>query len=104
MINPEYKSNRCSVQPSVVVVQSVEGIKGLSNAFVYAESINTVFFVSSCHEITVISSSPVYIDNYAAEVNPLNLRGQTCYDFANNVGYVYNEAGDYRVIELKEAQ
>lgn len=104
MINPCNKSNPCSSQPSVVVVQSLEGIKGLSNAFVYVESINTTFFVSPCHEITVISSAPVFVDNYSADVNPLNLRGQTVYDFANNVGYVYNEAGEYRAIELKEIQ
>lgn len=104
MINRCYKSNPCSAQPTVVVVQSIEGIKGLSNAFVYVESIRTCFFVDSCHSITVISSSDVYVDHYPAAQNPLNLRGQTLYDFAENVGYVYNEAGDYRVIELKEAQ
>lgn len=102
MINLDYKSNPCSHAPSVIVTQTTEGLKGLADAFVYVTSINTVFFVSSCHEITVISSGPVYVDNYNAATNPLGLANQVCYDFAGNVGYAFNAAGDYRVFDLKE--
>lgn len=96
-----YQSNACSPQPSVVTVQSIEGIKGLANSFVYVIDINSTFFVNSCYQITIISSGPVYIDNYDPIGNILNLRGQSCYDFANNKAYVFNNAGEYRIIKLE---
>lgn len=95
-----YKSNPCSPQPSVVVTQTVDGIKGLSNAFVYVISNNTTYFVSSCKEITVIFSGPVYVDDYAFATNPLDLRNQTVYDFKNNVAATYNAQGEYRTFKL----
>lgn len=100
----DYKSNLCSPRPSIVVVQNPEGIKGLSNCFVYVVSLNSTYFISSSHEITILFSGPVYADNYAASVNPLGLRGQTVYDFANNKAYVYDMAGNYRVLNLTEEQ
>lgn len=99
----DYKSNACSPQPSVVQTQSVEGIKGLSNAFVYVVNINSTFFISSCYEPTLIFAGPVFIDNYSPQGNPLGLRAQTCYDFANNKAYVFNNAGEYRTINLEES-
>lgn len=99
-----YKSNPCSPPPTVITTQSVEGIKGLTNCFVYIININSTFYISSCHEITIIFSGPVYIDNYDYSANPLGLRNQTCYDFANNAAYHYNAAGEYRVSTLKEVK
>lgn len=98
-----HHSNLCSPQPSVVSVQSIEGIKGLSNAFVYVQNINTTFFLNDCHEVVLINSGNVYIDNYDPIGNALSLRGQTCYDFANNKAYVFNNAGEYRTLTLENA-
>lgn len=99
----KHESCSCHSAPAVVVTQTVEGIKGLANSAVYVMSNNTTYYIDSCHKITVISSGPVYVDNYQPQINPLNLRGQTCYDFANNKAYVFNNAGNYRVINLEEA-
>lgn len=104
MNNIDYKSNLCSPMPRVVVVQTPEGIKGLSDCFVYVVSLNSTYFVSSSHEITILMCGPIYVNDYAGDVNPLGLRGQTCYDFANNKAYVYDLTGNYRVINLMEVQ
>lgn len=88
--------------PAVVSVQTTEGIKGLANAFAYVSSNNTTYYVNSCHEITIISSGPVFVDNYDFDTNPLGLANQTVYDFVNNLGAVYNTKGEYRLIDLKE--
>ena len=99
----KHESCSCHSAPAVVVTQTVEGIKGLANSFVYVISNNTTYFVDSCKIITVIMSGPVYVDSYDYLSNPLNLRGQVCYDFANNKAYAYNHAGEYRVINLENA-
>lgn len=90
-------------QPRVVSVQTTEGIKSLSGCFAYVASNNTCYFISECHEIAPISSGPVFVDNYDFATNPLSLANQTVYDFANNLGAVYNAKGEYRLIDLKEA-
>lgn len=96
-------NKECVSSPSVVCVETIDGIKGLANTFVYVSSINTVYYVSPCHEITIISSGPVFVDNYDATSNPLGLRAQVAYDFPANVAYAYAPDGSYRVINLKEA-
>lgn len=104
MTNVCYKSNQCSPAISVVVCQTTEGIKGLANCFVFVQNINSTFYISPCHEITVIYSGPVFVDDYDAAENPLNLRGQKCYDYANNLAYIFNNQGKYRVIPLVDPE
>lgn len=99
-----YLSNPCTPKPSFVTVQTPEGLKSLANCVAYVISNNTTYYVSNCHEITVISSGPVFVDNYEPVSNPLMLRNQVCYDFANNKAYIFNQAGDYRVVTLMEGQ
>lgn len=96
-------TNPCSCGPAVVTTQTIEGIKGLANCFVHVLSNNTTYYVSSCHEITVIFSGPVFVDDYDYATNPLNIRAQEVYDFANNRMIVFNELGQARLVELKEA-
>lgn len=91
----------CHCTPGVVVTQTIDGIRQLANVFVRVLSNNTTYFVSSSHEITIISSSPVYADNYNAATNPLGLREQTVYDFANNIAIHYNALGEYRTSVLR---
>lgn len=104
-MNPNANCNCHSYKtsPSVLTVQTTEGLKGLSNVFVYVVSNNTTYYVSNCHEITIISSGPVFADNYDALANPLDLRSQTVYDFDKNVAITYNAKGDCRISTLKEA-
>lgn len=97
-------NNPCATPPSVMVVQSIEGIKGLTNCIVSVISNNTVYYVSPCHEITIISSGPVFVDSYDVVNNPLGLRGQVCYDFAAGFEIIYNNAGDYRVVPLEKVE
>lgn len=99
----KHESCSCHSAPAVVVTQTVEGIKGLTNTVVYVVSNNTTYYVGCANQITVISSGPVFVDNYNPNTNQLTLRGQTCYDFANDKAYVFNNAGDYRVINLENA-
>lgn len=84
-----------------MTTQTIDGIKGLRNCFVYVVNINTTYFVNSCHEITVIFSGPVYVDDYAFATNPLSLRAQTVYDFKNNLAATYDAQGDYRTFKLE---
>lgn len=79
---------------NVVQVQSVAGIKGLNNCFVYVQDINTSFYVDNAHRITWISSGVVEESNYDLQANPLNLRNQFLYDpktkevhYFSNTGY-----------------
>lgn len=95
------KPCNCAGSPSVVVVQTTEGMKGLANCFVYVSGINATFYISSAHEITIISSGPVFVDNYDATTNPLGLRNQICYDFAMDVEYIFNAEGKYRIADLR---
>lgn len=94
--------NPCLTPPGVVSVQTIDGIKGLANCFVYVISNNSTYYVSSSHEITIIFAGPVFVDNYNPAQNPLGLRSQVCYDFANNKALIFGPSGDYRVANLTE--
>lgn len=99
-----YLSNPCTPTPSFVTVQSPDGLKKLANCVAYVISNNTTYYISNCHEMTVISTGDVFVSNYDPVANPLGLRGQVCYDFAQNKALIFNEAGDYRVANLTEVQ
>lgn len=65
---------------TVVTVQTVDGIKGLSNCFVHVLANNTVYYVDRKHHITQISSNIVEVEQYDVDSNPSNFRGQIAYD------------------------
>lgn len=95
-------NSHCSCEaPSIITTQTTAGLKGLANTYVRVVSNNTTYYVDNCHEITIISSSPVFVEDYDATTNPLNLRAQTCYDFSKNVAYAFNDTGEYRTITLE---
>lgn len=71
---------------------------------VYVTGVNTTYYVNDCHEITIISPGPVFVDGYDPVANKLGLRGQTCFDFRNNRALIFNEAGEFRIAELKEVK
>lgn len=88
--------------PYAITVQDVRVVKSMANCFVYVQPINTTYYVDSQHQITIVSSGPVFIDSYNFVANPLNLRSQTCYDFANNRAIHYNKQGEYRITNLEK--
>lgn len=106
------KHNACirQVEPSCpytavipsITVESVSNLKDLADCFVHVSSTNTTFYIDDKHRITTIWAGPVDIDGYNYAENPLNLRGQTVYDFANNRAIYYNSRGQYRLITLTE--
>lgn len=83
-----------------ITVADMTGIKNIADCFVHVANINTTFYVDDKHRLMITWAGPVEYDNYAYDVNPLKLRSQTVYDFANNRAIFYNKLGDYRIIEL----
>ena len=98
-INPECPYT--AVIPSITV-ESVSNLKDLADCFVHVSSTNTTFYIDDKHRITTIWAGPVEADGYDYVNNPLNLRSQNVYDFANNRAIYYNSRGQYRLITLTE--
>lgn len=90
-----------AVIPSVVV-DDVSGLKNLADCFVHVTSINTTFYIDDKHRTTITWAGPVEVDNYAWKANPLGLRSQVVYDFAEEKGYYYNATGKCRSFELTD--
>lgn len=98
--NPECPMN--AVIPAVTV-EDVSGIKNLADCFVHVANINTTFYIDDKHRMMITWAGPVEADNYDYENNPLGLRSQMVYDFANNRAIYFNKVGEYKMIDFKEA-
>lgn len=85
-----------------IVVDTTEGLKELADCFVHVANINTTFYIDDKHRSIITWAGPVEVDEYDYENNPLKLRSQTVYDFANNRAIYYNKTGNYRLITLGE--
>ena len=83
-----------------ITVADMTGIKNIADCFVHVANINTTFYVDDKHRLMITWAGPVEYDDYAYDVNPLKLRSQTVYDFANNRAIYYNKLGEYRIVEL----
>lgn len=83
-----------------ITVADMTGIKNIADCFVHVANINTTFYVDDKHRLMITWAGPVEYDDYAYSVNPLKLRSQVVYDFANNRAIYYNKMGEYRIIEL----
>ena len=92
-----------AVIPTIVVDNTV-GIKGLANCFVHVSNINTTFYIDDKHRTIITWAGPVEEDDYDYENNPLGLRSQVCYDFANNRAIYYNRVGNYKLITLSSGE
>ena len=86
-----------------VVVETTESLKELADCFVHVANINTTFYSDDKHRMIITWAGPVEVDDYDYENNPLKLRSQTVYDFANNIAIYYNKTGGYRLIDLTES-
>lgn len=84
-----------------LVVQNVAGLKGLANCLVHVTENNTTYYIDDKHRITITWAGPVEADNYDYEANPLNLRSQEVWDFANKRITRYSAVGGYMVEELE---
>lgn len=85
-----------------LVVENAAGIKGLANCLVHVANINTTYYIDDKHRITTTWAGPVEADNYDYETNPLNLRSQEVWDFANSRIIRYNATGQYLVFAGEE--
>lgn len=86
-----------AVIPSVTV-ENVSGIKGLSDCFVHVTSNNTTYYIDDKGRMMITWAGPIEAPGYDYEANPLKLRSQSVYDFANDRVIYYNGTGDYRVV------
>lgn len=80
-------------------VDNIAGTKGLVGLVHVAEN-NTTYYIDSQHRYLITWQGDVEADDYDYQTNPLNLRSQTVYDFANNRGIRYNKLGEYRLFTL----
>jgi hypothetical protein len=85
-----------------VTLETADNIRELADCFVHVTNINTTYYIDDKHRIIVTWAGPVEVNDYDYQNNPLGLRSQWAYDFANNRGIYYNAQGVYRTIELTE--
>lgn len=95
----EPKCPYIAVIPSVVV-DDKSSLKKLAACFVHVTNINTTFYIDDKHRMMVTWAGPVEADGYDFANNPLGLRSQMVYDFANNAAAYYNAKGEYKLIAL----
>lgn len=84
----------------LLVVDNTDGLKSLAGCFVHVDNINTTFYIDDKHRTAIAWAGPVEQDDYDYQANPLRLRSQVVYDFANNRAIYYNKTGSYRIITL----
>lgn len=72
------------------------------NHFVHVATTNRTYYVDSAGRFIITWQGDIFSNGYDAQENPLRARRQTVYDFANNKAYVYNETGEYRIINLAQ--
>jgi hypothetical protein len=96
------RAPECPMQAVIpsVVVESTSNLKNLADCFVHVTDINTTFYIDDKHRTMITWAGPVEVDNYDFANNPLGLRSQTVYDYANNKAYYYNKTGEWRQIDL----
>lgn len=96
-----FKCPQCIIP--TVITDSVENLREFSGCFVHVSDINTTYYIDDHHRTIITWAGPLEIDDYDYENNPLRLRSQTVYDFANNLAIYFNKVGEYRIINMEEA-
>lgn len=81
-------------------VEDTSGVRGFADCFVHVLSINTTYYIDDKHRIITTWAGDLEIDDYDYEANPLALRSQTVFDFANNRGIRYNKTGGYKLFPI----
>ena len=87
-----------------LTVENTSGLKGLADCFVHVSTTNQTFYIDDKKRTLIVWAGPVESNNYDYETNPLKLRGQVCYDFAENRAIYFNKTGQYRIITLTSGE
>ena len=97
--NPECPLN--AVIPSVVV-DSIDGISKLRDAFVHVSNINTTFYVDDKGRMMITWAGPVTYPDYDYRENPLNLRSQFLYTTEGSARllFFFDKQGQYNLIDI----
>lgn len=82
------------------VAPTLEQGRTFRNSFVYNQEDDAVYYISDDGTPTRFGASPMFINDYDPESR--QIPRQMVFDFANNLGYVYDPTGDYRIIDLRE--
>lgn len=98
------RAPECPMQAVIpsVVVDSISNLKNLADCFAHVTSINTTFYIDDKHRTMITWAGPVEVDNYDFANNPLGLRSQVVYDFANNIAAYYNKTGAYKTFTINQ--
>lgn len=84
------------------VVKTTAEVRKYHNSLVYSEEDNTSYWVDDEGVPVITYRTPIYQDDFSpAEAN---VQMNTVYDFKNLKAYVFNPAGEYKVITLQEAE
>lgn len=86
----------------LVSVENADGIKNLAACYVHVLSTNTTYYIDERGRAIITWQGDVFVDDYDYQNNPLGLRAQKVYDFANNREIIYNAQGAYRLLTLTE--
>lgn len=97
----ESKCPHSCVIPSLTV-ENADGMQNVAACFVHVMNNNTTYYIDDKHRIITVWAGPVEYPNYDYENNPLNLRSQQVWDFANNRIIYYDKTGAYRLSTIQE--
>lgn len=82
------------------VVKTTAEVRKYHNSLVYSEEDNTSYWVDDEGVPVITYRTPIYQDDF--DPAEANVEMNTVYDFKNLKAYVFNPAGEYRQIDLKE--
>lgn len=82
------------------VAPTLEEGRVFHNSFVYNQEDDSVYYIADDGTPTRFGSTPMFINDF--DPYSRTIPRQTVYDFANNLGYVYDPTGDFRIFDLRE--
>lgn len=85
-----------------LTVENINGLKGLADCLVHVANINTTYYIDDKHRMVITWAGPVEADGYDYADNPLKLRSQEVWDFANKRVIRYSAQGSYMVEQLED--
>lgn len=106
VVSPEScGSDDCTICHSNVricsfVVKTTAEVRKYHNSLVYSEEDNTSYWVDDDGVPVITYRTPIYQDDF--DPAEANVQMNTVYDFKNLKAYVFNPAGEYKVITLQE--
>lgn len=80
-------------------VKTTSEVRSYRNSLVYSEEDNTSYWVDDEGNAIITYRLPIYQDDFKPEESKVAMN--TVYDFKNLKAYVFNPAGEYKVITLQ---